>query len=91
MARNNAELNGLSGQIDFITADVFEYLTSLSDRNSKQFDFIILDPPAFTKSRKTAANAEKGYKEINTRALMDFPGGSVVKNPPANAGDGLDA
>jgi 23S rRNA (cytosine1962-C5)-methyltransferase len=75
MARNNAELNGLSGQIDFITADVFEYLTSLSDRNSKQFDFIILDPPAFTKSRKTAANAEKGYKEINTRALKLLPRG----------------
>ena len=75
MARNNAELNGLSGQIDFITADVFEYLASLSDRNSKQFDFIILDPPAFTKSRKTAANAEKGYKEINTRALKLLPRG----------------
>ena len=69
MARKNAELNNFSGQIDFITADVFDYLTSLSESGSKPFDFIILDPPAFTKSRKTASNAEKGYKEINTRAL----------------------
>ena len=75
MARKNAELNGFSSQIDFIPADVFEYLTSLSESGKKPFDFIILDPPAFTKSRKTAANAEKGYKEINTRALKLLPRG----------------
>ena len=75
MARKNAELNGFSGRIDFITADVFDYLTSLSENSRKPFDFIILDPPAFTKSRKTAANAEKGYKEINTRALKLLPRG----------------
>ena len=75
MARKNAELNNFSGQIDFITADVFDYLTSLSESGSKPFDFIILDPPAFTKSRKTASNAEKGYKEINTRALKLLPRG----------------
>ena len=75
MARKNAVLNNFSGQIDFITADVFDYLTSLSESGSKPFDFIILDPPAFTKSRKTASNAEKGYKEINTRALKLLPRG----------------
>ena len=75
MARKNAELNNFSGQIDFITADVFDYLTSFSESGSKPFDFIILDPPAFTKSRKTASNAEKGYKEINTRALKLLPRG----------------
>ena len=75
MARRNAELNGFSSRIDFITADVFEYLSSLCESGKKPFDFIILDPPAFTKSRKTAANAEKGYKEINTRALKLLPRG----------------
>ena len=75
MARKNAVLNNFSGQIDFITADVFDYLTSFSESGSKPFDFIILDPPAFTKSRKTASNAEKGYKEINTRALKLLPRG----------------
>ena len=75
MARRNAELNGFSNQIDFITADVFDYLTSLCESGGKPFDFIILDPPAFTKSRKTASNAEKGYKEINTRALRLLPRG----------------
>ena len=74
-ARKNAKLNGFSEHIEFITADVFEYLTSLSESSGKPFDFIILDPPAFTKSRKTADNAEKGYKEINTRALKLLPRG----------------
>ena len=74
-AEKNAELNGVSGKIHFIQADVFEYLTSLEKQGEKPFDFIILDPPAFTKSRKTVANAERGYKDINYRALKLLPRG----------------
>ena len=75
MAQRNAERNGLSGQMDFLVADVFDYLTELEKTGQKPFDFIILDPPAFTKSRKTVANAERGYKEINYRALKLLPRG----------------
>lgn len=69
MARHNAELNGLDGKMDFLTADVFELLPELEKTSKRKYDFIILDPPAFTKSRKTVKNAEKGYKEINYRAM----------------------
>ncbi len=72
MARANAKRNGLDGRMDFIAADVFELLPTIK---KGEYDFIILDPPAFTKSRKTARNAEKGYKEINLRALKALPRG----------------
>ena len=62
MAQANAKRNGLDGRMNFIAADVFELLPTIK---KGEYDFIILDPPAFTKSRKTARNAEKGYKEIN--------------------------
>lgn len=75
MARANAERNGLSGRMDFVTADVFELLTVLEKQGGKPYDFIILDPPAFTKSRKTVKNAERGYKDINLRALRLLPRG----------------
>ena len=75
MARANAVRNGLDGQMDFITADVFELLPALQAQGGKPYDFIILDPPAFTKSRKTADRAERGYKEINLRALQLLPRG----------------
>ena len=75
MAQKNAERNGLSGKMDFITADVFDLLTELEQKGGHPYDFIILDPPAFTKSRKTAVNAEKGYREINTRAIRLLPRG----------------
>lgn len=75
MAQKNAERNGLSGKMDFITADVFDLLTELEHKGGHPYDFIILDPPAFTKSRKTAVNAEKGYREINTRAIRLLPRG----------------
>ena len=75
MARTNAVRNGLDGQMDFITADVFELLPALQAQGGKPYDFIILDPPAFTKSRKTADRAERGYKEINLRALQLLPRG----------------
>ena len=75
MARKNAERNGLSGRMDFIAANVFELLPELEAKGKKPFDFIILDPPAFTKSRKTVHSAERGYKEINLRALRLLPRG----------------
>ena len=75
MARANAQRNGLDKKMDFVTADVFDLLTELETKGGKPYDFIILDPPAFTKSRKTVKNAERGYKEINLRALRLLPRG----------------
>ena len=75
MAKENAARNGLLEKMDFVTADVFDLLTELEKKGGHPYDFIILDPPAFTKSRKTADNAEKGYREINTRALKLLPRG----------------
>lgn len=75
MARKNAERNGLSERMDFITADIFELLPELEKKGEKPYDLIILDPPAFTKSRRTVNNAERGYKEINYRALKLLPRG----------------
>lgn len=67
-AKINAELNGLSDRVRFTCADVFELLPSLEEAGEK-FDLIILDPPAFTKSRDSVKNAVKGYREINLRAM----------------------
>ena len=72
MAEANARRNGLEDRMDFVTADVFELLPTLKRGD---YDFIILDPPAFTKSRKTAGRAERGYREINQRALRALPRG----------------
>ena len=72
MAEANARRNGLEERMDFVTADVFELLPTL---RKGDYDFIILDPPAFTKSRKTVDRAERGYKEINLRALRALPRG----------------
>jgi len=74
-AKANADRNGLSDKMDFITADVFDLLPSLEKEKNNFYAFIILDPPAFTKSRKTVGNAERGYKEINYRALKLLPRG----------------
>ena len=71
-AAANAKRNELDGRMDFVCADVFDLLPTLKKGD---YDFIILDPPAFTKSRKTAGRAEKGYKEINLRALKALPRG----------------
>ena len=75
MARQNAERNGLAERMDFRVADVFELLPELERQGGAPYDFIILDPPAFTKSRKTVNSAERGYKEINYRALRLLPRG----------------
>ena len=78
MAKANAARNGLDGKMDFLRADVFDLLPRLEEAGGKPFDFIILDPPAFTKSRETAANAERGYKEINLRAMRLLPRGGYL-------------
>ncbi|MCI9644925.1 MAG: class I SAM-dependent rRNA methyltransferase [Oscillibacter sp.] len=77
MARANAERNGLGGVVDCMAANVFELLPDLEKEPGK-YDFIILDPPAFTKSRKTAASAMTGYKEINYRAMKLLPRGGYL-------------
>jgi 23S rRNA (cytosine1962-C5)-methyltransferase len=77
-ASENAILNGFDGKINFVTADVFELLPRLAEDKKNPYDFIILDPPAFTKSRKTIKNAEGGYKEINYRAMKLLPRGGYL-------------
>ena len=72
MAEANARRNGLAERMDFVAADVFDLLPNLKKGD---YDFIILDPPAFTKSRRTVDRAERGYKEINLRALRALPRG----------------
>ena len=67
-ARENAELNGLSDRVTFQCADVFDLLPELEQKGEK-FDVVILDPPAFTKSRSSIKNAVKGYREINLRGM----------------------
>lgn len=67
-ARENAKLNGLEGKVKFQCADVFELLPKLEAQGEK-YDVVILDPPAFTKSRSSVKNAVKGYREINLRGL----------------------
>ncbi len=67
-ARENARLNGLEERVRFECADVFELLPQL-ERQGERFDVVILDPPAFTKSRNSVKNAAKGYREINLRGM----------------------
>lgn len=67
-ARENAKLNGLEDKVKFECADVFELLPKLEERGER-YDVVILDPPAFTKSRQATKNAVKGYREINLRGM----------------------
>ena len=67
-AAENAALNGLQDRVRFQCADVFELLPRLEAQGEK-YDVVILDPPAFTKSRNSVKNAVKGYREINLRGL----------------------
>jgi 23S rRNA (cytosine1962-C5)-methyltransferase len=75
MARANAEANGMTN-IEFRQADVFDFLSGV---RQARYDTIILDPPAFAKSRKQLPEARRGYKEINLRALKLLrPGGILI-------------
>ena len=77
-ATANAKLNGLEDRVHFIAANAFDLLAGQS-RQGDKYDVIILDPPAFTKTRGAVASALRGYKEINLRAMkMIVPGGCLV-------------
>ncbi len=76
-AEENAVLNGLQDIVHFQCADVFELLPEL-ERQNRKFDVIILDPPAFTKSRNSIKNAIKGYREINIRAMKLLKNGGYL-------------
>lgn len=77
LARRNAALNGFD-QCAFEAANVFDYLTEAS-RSGKEWEAIVLDPPAFAKSKGAMANAYRGYKEINLRAMKCLPrGGRLI-------------
>lgn len=78
MARANAELNGLEGNMSFVKSDVFDFLKARIAAHDRSADFIILDPPAFTKSRKTVGNARNGYLELNTLAMRLLPRGGYL-------------
>ena len=82
MARENARRNGLEDRVEYLAENVFDLLPTLSEpemvRRYGQFDFIILDPPAFTKSRQTVESAARGYKEINLRAMRMLPRGGYL-------------
>lgn len=78
-ARENARLNGLEDRVEFVCADVFDLLPKLEEEGKQYYDVVILDPPAFTKSRKTIKNATKGYREINMRGMkLVKPGGYLA-------------
>ena len=75
-AEANARLNGLADRCRFVAADVFDFLR---DHRGRRFGTVILDPPAFIKSRKHLAEGQKGYLTVNRRALeMVAPGGVLV-------------
>ena len=76
-ATENARRNGLDGVMDCVAVNVFDLLPEL-EKQPRKYDFIILDPPAFTKSRKTVHNAMTGYKEINYRAMKLLPRGGYL-------------
>ena len=76
-ARENARRNGLNNVMECVCTNVFELLPEL-EKQPRRYDFIILDPPAFTKSRKTIAKAMTGYKEINYRAMKLLPRGGYL-------------
>ena len=77
MTTKNIEMNDLTN-VTAVKADVFNLLTKLIEEKNKDYDFIILDPPAFTKSHATVTNAYRGYKDINLRAMKLLPRGGYL-------------
>ena len=77
LTKENARLNSLSN-VSFECANVFELLTKLYEEKNSPYDYIILDPPAFTKSSASLKNAERGYKEINMKAMKLLPRGGYL-------------
>ena len=84
LARENARLNGLDARMGFTCANVLDYLPELARDRARlraeggPFDLIVLDPPAFTKSRGTVSHAARGYREINYEALRLLPRGGYL-------------
>ena len=78
MAEANAKRNSLDGVVECKAANVFDLLPQLTEGPRGAYDMVILDPPAFTKSRKTTENAVRGYKEINLRAMKLLPPGGYL-------------
>ena len=78
LTQRNAALNGLEGKVEARQADVFDLLTQLAQAGGHPYDYIILDPPAFTKSGATVKNAFRGYKEINYKAMKLLPRGGYL-------------
>ncbi len=78
MAHANAVRNTLDGRMDFICSDVFDLLDTRAEQGKCDYDFVILDPPAFTKSRNTLKNAIAGYREINRKAMQLLPRGGYL-------------
>ena len=76
-AKENARLNGLEEKLEFRQADVFQLLTEAA-KGPKLWDYIILDPPAFTKSSSTVDSAYRGYRELNRRAMQLLPRGGYL-------------
>ena len=76
MAKHNAEINGFTDKMSFKCENVFDLLTDMP--KDEKYDFIILDPPAFTKSRATVGSASRGYKDINMRAMRLLPRGGYL-------------
>ena len=76
MTAHNAKQNGLA--VEAVEADVFDFLTELDKKKDHSYDYIVLDPPAFTKSGKTVHEAFRGYKEINYRAMKILPRGGYL-------------
>ena len=78
MADHNAKINGYDHVMKGLEANVFDLLSELFNNHSHAYDFIILDPPAFTKSGSTVKNAIRGYKEINLKAMKLLPRGGYL-------------
>lgn len=76
-ARKNTELNGKTGKIEFVCANVFDVLKKY-DGEKRQYDVIVLDPPSFTRTKQNVGDALRGYKEINLRALKMLPPGGIL-------------
>lgn len=78
LARKNAQKNGLADVMSCEAANVFDLLSAMAESKKSDYDFIVLDPPAFTKSRQTVENAVRGYKEINLKAMKLLPRGGYL-------------
>lgn len=84
LARENARLNGVEGRARFTCANAFDFLTAIDGDKAAlkeaggPFDLIVLDPPAFTKNRKTVHEATRGYRQINYRAMRLLPRGGYL-------------